>query len=295
MVRGNNKQRIFIHKDDYLGCYDILARIVSQYHCKVHLFCLMGNHMHLLIETGHIPLKRIMQSLLSNFTKSFNKKYNRVGHLFQGRYHAKNVVTDPYFFELIYYIHNNPVKANMVEDMNNYPWSSHNYYQENFSSLEWLTTEYLIEKLLLKYESYAEFLLQYDIGNKAPQFCTVDEDHLLIIVSDTESSKEKDLFNLSSLKFGEVCDVVCDSVGVDHSTLSSASLSRTVCRARGLACFFAHFYAKYPINYISVKFETGSESLSRLMYRHINSDANTDLIKTIKVELLKLIEDKKFS
>ena len=142
MCRGNNKQNIFFQEKDYLQCYSILESTVEKYECEIHCFCLMTNHMHFLIRTSHVPLKRVMQTLLATYAGYLNKTYERVGHLFQGRYVSKPVQTNPYFLELLYYIHNSPSSANIVKDLSDYHWSSHNYFATN-KKLSWLTTDYL--------------------------------------------------------------------------------------------------------------------------------------------------------
>jgi hypothetical protein len=88
----------------------------------------MPNHLHLLIEMGKIPVSKVLQRLHTTYTLYFNKKYNRVGHVFQGRYKAILCDKDAYLLELIRYIHLNPVRAGLVVDAQDYPWSSHRIY-----------------------------------------------------------------------------------------------------------------------------------------------------------------------
>ena len=134
MVRGHNRQAIFLDEGDYHQWINILKDITDKYKCKIHLFCLMTNHIHLLVKTEEIPLSRIMQVLLSRYAKWFNQHKEREGYLFQGRYKQKSVHSKKYFLELIYYIHNNPVTATMVQSMGEYPWSSHSFYSKNIDS-----------------------------------------------------------------------------------------------------------------------------------------------------------------
>ena len=92
---------------------------------KLLTYCLMPNHIHFLIQVKKIPISRIMQSIQTGYTMYFNKKYNHTGHVFHGRYHYFLVDKDNYLLSLMQYIHLNPVRANLVKDPKDYPWSSY--------------------------------------------------------------------------------------------------------------------------------------------------------------------------
>lgn len=123
--RGNDKQDIFLDDDDrafFLGYLNALKRECG---FKLYAFCLMSNHFHLLLETGHVALKIVMQRLETAYAMRFNAKHDRVGHLFQGRYQAKLCARDAYFLRLVRYIHRNPVKARIASSCGQYRWSGH--------------------------------------------------------------------------------------------------------------------------------------------------------------------------
>ena len=127
MVRGNNGEEVFIdrvHKGKYLN---LLALYKETMDFKLHAFCIMNNHAHLLIEVHGIPLSQIMQRVQQVYTQWFNHGNNRTGHVFQQRYKALLCDKNSYLLQLIRYIHNNPVKANLVGGLA-YKWSSHNHY-----------------------------------------------------------------------------------------------------------------------------------------------------------------------
>ena len=88
----------------------------------------MNNHVHLLIETGEVPLSKILQGINQKYTVYFNKKYKTVGHLFQGRYKGILCDRDEYLLSLVKYIHLNPMRAKVVAKVQEYRWSSHNSY-----------------------------------------------------------------------------------------------------------------------------------------------------------------------
>jgi len=125
IARGNQRRRIFLETKDF---EDYLVRLWS-YHEKypfiLYAYCLMPNHLHLLIETGSVPLSKIMQAIQFSYTQSFNRRHRKVGHLFQGRYKAILCQKDEYLLELIRYIHLNPVRAKIVSNPKDYCFSSH--------------------------------------------------------------------------------------------------------------------------------------------------------------------------
>ena len=128
IVRGNHKQKTFLSAQDYDVYRERLARYQNKFHVKLHAFCLMPNHVHLLLECGEQPLSKFMQGIQQSYTQYFNLKYKKVGHLFQGRYKAIICDKDEYLLELVRYIHLNPVRSKLVKSPEQYEHSSHVLY-----------------------------------------------------------------------------------------------------------------------------------------------------------------------
>lgn len=131
----------------------------------LHSYCLMTNHYHLQIETSDIEIWHIMRRLNKLYTSNFNSKYGLVGHLFQGRYFSVLNKNDATFLHTSRYIHLNPVKANIVKQAANYPWSSYSaYLKERVDEL--LTVEkvlgYFQSSNHLLYQRYVEQVLEED-------------------------------------------------------------------------------------------------------------------------------------
>jgi len=127
--RGNNKQRIFDNDENKKDFLISLAKFKSRYGFKVYGLCLMDNHGHLVIEVGaRFDISKTMQAVLLSYSFKFRRKHNYVGHVFQGRFGSSVVHDDRYILECIDYIHNNPVRAKMVEDPEKYAWSSYYLY-----------------------------------------------------------------------------------------------------------------------------------------------------------------------
>jgi putative transposase len=128
ITRGNNRRRIFRSHDDYLKFLLFLESQKAKRPFYLYAYCLMPNHVHLLAEMQDDPISRVMQALLTAYSQYHNRKYRKVGHLFQGRYKAILCQTDRYLAELVRYIHLNPVRAKMVARPEDYEYSGHRAY-----------------------------------------------------------------------------------------------------------------------------------------------------------------------
>ena len=136
-TRGNRKEAIFKDEDDfeaYLGHIDENLRYYSHLNYELIAYCLMSNHVHLMIKTEKEPLTSIMRRLNSKYTKYFNKKYDYVGHLFQGRYFAEIINNREHLLDVSRYIHLNPVKAKIVSNPKDYKWSSYSGFIETYDN-----------------------------------------------------------------------------------------------------------------------------------------------------------------
>lgn len=126
--RGNRKEKIFLDDMDfgvYLGFIKDTLDYYKEYEYKIISYCLMSNHIHLLLKTTHSSPTNFMRRLNSLYARYFNIKYGTVGHLFQERYYSKFVDSDVALLEISKYIHLNPVKANLVTNPLYYRWSSY--------------------------------------------------------------------------------------------------------------------------------------------------------------------------
>ena len=124
MLRSINKQQIFYDNEDYLKFIRLLDQCRQMCGFKLYAYCLMGNHVHLLIGEGREPLKSIFRRLGTSFVYWYNQKYDRVGHLFQDRYKSEPVENESYFLTVLRYILQNPVAAGLSKTVENYPYGS---------------------------------------------------------------------------------------------------------------------------------------------------------------------------
>ncbi len=128
IVRGNQQQAIFNDNKDRIKYLELLERYKKQHRFILYAYILMTNHVHLLVETPKSPISKIMQVTNFTYTRYFNHKYKKVGHLFQGRYKAYLCDKDIYLLSLVRYIHLNPLRARLVKNLQEYRWSSHRAY-----------------------------------------------------------------------------------------------------------------------------------------------------------------------
>lgn len=143
--RGLNKQTIYTDADDYQKFLSILADLKTKlgFDLQIYTYVLMPNHFHLLIQTLKTPLATIMRSLTVRYVLYFNRKYERVGIMFQNRFKSKLCQKDRYFLGASRYIHLNPIAAGLAADLASYPWSS---YQELFGNSD----RHIIDKVEVK-------------------------------------------------------------------------------------------------------------------------------------------------
>lgn len=125
IARGNQRQLTFLSDDDYGAYLRRLALYRERYGVSLHAYCLMPNHVHLLVRTGAPPLAKFMQGLQQSYTQWFNRVHAKVGHVFQGRYRAIVCDSDAYLVTLVRYIHLNPVRAGLVPQPDLYGYSGH--------------------------------------------------------------------------------------------------------------------------------------------------------------------------
>jgi len=128
MLRGNERKSIFPEEEDYRKFLQILANKKRDDSFLLYAYCLMSNHLHLLIREKKQNISQIMKRINIAYAYYFNKKYNRVGHVFQDRFKSESIEEESYLLSVIRYIHNNPLDAKMVNDPILYLWSSYKYY-----------------------------------------------------------------------------------------------------------------------------------------------------------------------
>jgi putative transposase len=249
--RGNQRQKIFRDDDDYRHYLDILSYYKDRYKFSLYCYALMSNHLHLLLETRKIPLSKMMQGISQRYTIYFNKKYQTVGHLFQGRYKALLCDKDAYLLTLIKYIHLNPVRAKMVKDAEEYPWSSHRFYIKRVNGKELLDTGQVLRmfsddpakgrKLYHVFMSDGVTIKKDDIYGAVDQRIVGDE----MFAEDVRERHELELGNIRKTKartLEEIAGRTEDISGVGLDELRRKGKGRKKAMARKLCSLAAKEY-----------------------------------------------------
>lgn len=128
ILRGINRQCIFEDRGDYQKFLSILQECKKISGFKLYAYCLMSNHVHLLLETGDEPLELIFRRIGSRYVYWYNAKYQRTGHLFQDRFRSEAVESTAYFLKAMRYILQNPMKAGIEPEPGTYAWTSYSSY-----------------------------------------------------------------------------------------------------------------------------------------------------------------------
>lgn len=145
-LRGNHRQPIFFSAEDRELLDKLVARALAQRGARLHAYCWMTNHLHLLVQVADDPLGRFMQQIASPYARMVQASLETTGHLFERRYHSVLVDADEYLLTLVRYVHNNPVRAGLVSDAAAYPWSSHRDYLGR-RNCRWVTTDHVLRRL----------------------------------------------------------------------------------------------------------------------------------------------------
>lgn len=182
MLRGNEGKELFRDDSDRFRFLDTLHKVKEDGNYDVYAYCLMNNHVHLLMKEGKDSIQRSMKRICVSYAYYFNSKYKRTGHLFQDRFRSEVVEEDTYILAAARYIHNNPVKAGIDVKAEKYKWSS-----------------------------YAEY-----IGKKGFREGLVDRGFLLSILSDKEERAVEILKDLTSQTTHDKF-IDCEEMGLETS------------------------------------------------------------------------------
>ncbi len=264
IARGNERRAVFREDRDRELYLERLEHYQKRFGFRVYAYCLMTNHIHLAVETGKVPLSRIMLGLQGSYTQAFNRRHGRVGHLFQGRYKSLVVQKDPYLLALVRYIHENPVLAGIVRKPPDYRWSSDRWYRRR-GGPGWLDVNSVLgmfgRRRRAAVRAYATFMARtegadYEGLQTFGQLVKGDEEFATRIL---EQSGEPEVVR-RGLSVDRVARAVAQVLALKVEDLRSARRSRDLSSARAMAGYVGR--------------ELGRISLSR-MAEHFRRDRST--------------------
>lgn len=236
-LRGNHRQDIFFSLADRVTMNEIVADTLDRCRSRLHAYCLMTNHVHFLVQVSDMPLGRLMLRIASRYARAVQRRFHTTGHLFERRYHAILVDADEYLLELLRYIHLNPVRAKMVDEPADYPWSSHHVYLGTRADA-WVTTDFALRMfhpdLAVAIDSYRRFVDQ-EVGRRSASPLQDRNTHdSRVLGGDDFLGKllNQPFMPKSRQTLAELIDAACREFAVTREALLSRSKLRHLTRAR---------------------------------------------------------------
>ena len=219
MLRGVNQQQIFEDGEDCDKFLQVLkdCKAISEF--KLFAYCLMGNHIHILLQETKEPIELLMKRIATRFVYWYNIKYRRAGHLFQDRFKSEPIENESYFLTVLRYIHQNPVKAGLCKTVEAYESSSYNEYYKKSDSID---SDFVFE--LVSKDDFAKFN-----NEKVIDSCLDIEDKPKIKVTDEQAkriiekySKCKNVaeFQALDIKFRNKCLIYFKEKGISIRQIS---------------------------------------------------------------------------
>ena len=271
-LRGNHRENIFRVENDRLLLNAIVRHAVEKHDARIHAYCWMTDHIHLLIQVGAEPLGAIMRRIASGYARSFQKNRETTGHLFQNRYHSLLVDADSYFLELIRYMHLNPVRAGMVTSLFDYRWSSHHAYC-GAPIDEWVTTSFglrlLNEDRVRAMAAYRRFV-DCDVNSLPSPFENVRLERPEILGGDGFVERVCRQLNVAAPRqsFDALVDEGCRLFDLTRSQLGSGSRNERMASLRAWVARRAVKNGLATVEEVARKLGCDSKTLRRAMQRY---------------------------
>jgi putative transposase len=277
IVRGIERGKIFRSDYDRKNFLNRLGKLIPETQTDCFAWALIPNHVHLLLRTGLVPISVLMRRLLTGYAVWFNKKYRRHGQLFQNRYKSILCQEEPYLKELVRYIHLNPLRAGLVENMkklDKHPWCGHSVLM-NKTKQAWQNVDYVYglfsEKKRIARTRYRVYVEKGILDGKRPDLTgggllrstggwavlkglrkvgiRVKGDERILgdsdFVKNVLKSAEEELEQKYDLKargydFDRVAQRVAEVMEIETERVTAFGKSPQTVKARSLLCFWAH-------------------------------------------------------
>jgi REP element-mobilizing transposase RayT len=298
IARGNRLQQIFLDDADYRLYLRFLKAYKVRYRFSLYAYTLMPNHLHLLVEVGGTPLSRLMQSLQFRYTRNFNIKYRKWGHLFQSRYRAILCEKDSYFLELSAYIHLNPVRAGLVQGPEAYPWTSYSQYvkdgnEDGLTDVDFLLTQFSPDKALARQE-YASFVHERISQGHRSDFYQLKHQNVLgseKFVEHIRKSLNHETRYRYEITLGEIVNKVSAILGIPAGLFYTPSRSREGALGRAIAGYMARKLSGCQMKRVGEHFSRDpaviSQGLKKLEQRLSEDGSFARTVNGLENELIK--------
>jgi REP element-mobilizing transposase RayT len=267
IVRGNQRRKTFLDESDYQAYLERLGRYRRKFGHTLHAFCLMPNHVHLLVESSHEPLAKFMQGLQQSYSQYFNLRHRKTGHVFQGRYKAIVCQQDEYLLQLIRYIHLNPVRAGTVREPEQYLYSGHRAY------LEGKATEVIDPRKVLGLMGgrarYRAFIGDGMKEGHKEEYYDVEDQRFLGAVGFGEKLQDQHEEPRAKKRrpLDKIVEEFGEEVGIDPTELKSAIRSWAVSKARTMIGYVLVRRQGYALSEVARYFARDAATVGTLIGR----------------------------
>ena len=270
-ARGNERRALFRDDHDREMYLSRIAHYRERFRFQLLAYCLMTNHVHLAIRTGAAPLSKIMAGLHSSYAEYFNRRHERVGHLFQGRYKAFIVQEDRYLHALLRYVHLNPVRAGLVRRANDYFWSSDRHLRRGRGP-DWLDVDLLLSLLDSSRHSAVRRYVAIVDGAAAPSSYESVPVIKRVVVGDEAFAAERLEAGGGpepsvTLPPAQLLEFVARETLVPIAVLTGPSRARAAAQARLFAAHLARAVCRIPVRQVARLFGRDDSVFSRPLAR----------------------------
>ena len=274
VIARGNRRAVIIHDDaDATAYLERLERYRLRDGCTLYAYMLMHNHVHLLLETGEHPLARTMHTLQFTFSQYSNRRYDKSGHVFQGRYQAILCDREAYLLELVRYLHLNPARIRTPLNPWTYPWSSHRAYLGHPSPVQVQTTPVLMlfhRQLGPARQAYRKFVLAgLNQGHQTRFYDTVDQrflgDERFLEDVDRRTAPSRELATRSPrVSFGKLLAAVAQMHTVAPRALLAPGRQRAIVPARAMLVYLAREWSQVSAQELGQRLRRDPSMISRL-------------------------------
>jgi putative transposase len=278
IARGNQRRDIFADDEDRRGYLQRLEYYRVRYEFTVYAYVLMSNHVHLLLETGSVPLSKIMQGIQFSSTQRYNRRHGTTGHVFQSRYKAILCDRDAYLLELVRYIHLNPARMKRPSSPWNYRWSSHRAYAGGFSPVKVDTATVFSQfasNHAVAYRAYLKFMHDGLTLGHIPRFYeTVDQrflgnDRFLERVE--RQAEQNPAPTTLNVKLQPLIDAVAAMHRIQPERLVSREQAKRWLKARSLLVYAAREWCGIKAKDIGAQLHRDASTISKLHTKYAES------------------------
>ncbi len=283
MLRGNNGQEIFFENKDKWILMSFIDKTLQKCDAIVHAYCLMPNHIHLVIQVNDISISQVIQYLACRYVKYINIKYKRYGNLFQGRFKSIFVDGNKYFLTLIRYIHQNPLRANLISSLEEFWWSSHFDYTGR-GKTTWvtqdLTRSLFLEKNKNWLEEYNEFMKITQTKEEFYDFFykrKIKNAKKPMIIEEIECTRKTQ----PKLTLEQILEFCEKEFGISKELLTRKSKKPEITYSRSMVVSLAYLTKTATLKELAVYFNQHVNALSRCFNRFLLSHKEkiSELIK----------------